>query len=107
MIKKLLYTFFFGYAAFKWRRLIRTLIIILTFGSLLFWWINALYVAIENYNPAKGDLIILGKAHFIFNSVLQFFGLALAGSAFFIGVYIVIGLISWLIKPFIVKENQT
>ena len=96
-MKKLLYTFFFGYAAFKWRRLIRTLIIILTFGSLLFWWIFALDVAIGNYMPAKGDLII--------NSVLEFFGLALAGSAFFIGVYIVIGLISWLIKPFIVKDN--
>tara|TARA_B110000037_G_C16921148_1_gene424437 strand:- start:491 stop:772 length:282 start_codon:yes stop_codon:yes gene_type:complete len=92
-MKKLLYTFFFGYAAFKWRRLIRTLIIIPTFGSLLFVpgvFFDGIY---DSEDP-------------FYYSILKFFGLALVYIAIFIITYIIIGLISWLIKPFIVKENQ-
>ena len=78
MIKKLLYTFFFGYAAFKWRRLIRTLIVVATIV-----WLAAMSLNLFEYYSL--DLILFTTG---------------------IVSYIAIGLISWLIKPFIVKENQ-
>mgnify|MGYP001254268491 CR=1 FL=1 len=68
---KLLYTFFFGYAALKWRRLIRTLIILATIACLFFL-----------------------QASFTFTKTQTI-----------IASYIAIGLISWLIKPFVVKEG--
>ena len=78
MIKKLLYTFFFGYAAFKWRRLIRTLIVLATIACLFF------FISISTYE------------NFMF----------IQGIQITIASYILIGLISWLIKPFIVKEDK-
>ena len=74
-MKKLLYTFFFGYAALKWRRLIRTsiLLLILVFfvSAIIFWRLDEELLSIM--------LII----------------------AFLTPI------VSWIIKPFIVKENQT
>ena len=78
LVPGLLYTFFFGYAAFKWRRLIRTLIII----------------------PSVGGLIIGIGAGFV-----EKFVLVIVSIGTFLGVSLVIGLISWLIKPFVVKED--
>jgi hypothetical protein len=78
-MKKLLYTFFFGYAALKWRRLIRTLIVLATIV-----WLTGIFV--ERPTPTFGIIL---------NSI----GLNIA-------FYILIGLISWLIKPFIVKEDK-
>ena len=75
MIKKLLYTFFFGYAAFKWRRLIRTLIVVAT-------------------------IVFLIGNNVIYNNILEIQIRPI------ISFYILIVLISWVIKPFIVKENQ-
>ena len=66
---KLLYTFFFGYAALKWRRLIRTLIVLATIACLFF---------LQMHMFRTIQVIIAS--------------------------YIAIGLISWLIKPFVVKE---
>jgi|TARA_B110000483_G_scaffold208740_1_gene254570 hypothetical protein len=74
----LLYTFFFGYAPFKWRRLIRTLILI----------------------PSVGGLISGIVAGF-----LEELSITIATIGIFSGVSLVIGLISWLIKPFVVKED--
>lgn len=50
---KLLYTFFFGYAALKWRRLIRTLILIPSVGGLISG-IVAGPINFFNYNPTSG-----------------------------------------------------
>ena len=82
---KLLYTFFFGYAALKWRRLIRTLIILLSPVPALIGSVN-LYVS----TTGSGDTVIYRIIVFI---------TPIAGALF------LIGLISWLIKPFVVKEG--
>ena len=99
-MKKLLYTFFFGYAAFKWRRLVRTLIIIPTFFVIVIWLFNAIESSTgrwkgNNYNNGYDESF----------SILEYFGYIINGIGMLIGIYIVIGLISWLIKPFIIKEN--
>ncbi len=77
---KTLYTFFFGYASLKWRRLFRTLIIL---PALAFFIAGVFLELIE-----QGDI----KSFMVVN-------LAIAG------YFILIGLISWLIKPFVVKEG--
>tara|TARA_B110000967_G_C18431450_1_gene338737 strand:+ start:72 stop:551 length:480 start_codon:yes stop_codon:yes gene_type:complete len=70
---KLLYTFFFGYAALKWRRLVRTSILLLLpflcLLSVLFW--------------RQGDEILIAA------SIIPF----------------LTPIVSWVIKPFIVKEE--
>ena len=78
LVPGLLYTFFFGYAAFKWRRLIRTLIIIPSVGGLISGIVGGFFEGVSI------SIIYIG---------------------IFIGVSLVIGLISWLIKPFVVKED--
>ena len=80
VMKKLLYTFFFGYASLKWRRLFRTLIIL----------------------PAL-TLIVFGPVNIIVGGISfeTFVEIFLIMSAYLFAV----GLISWLIKPFIVKED--
>ena len=51
-MKDLLYTFFFGYAAFKWRRLFRTLILIPSITGLILGFIAGpffAYAEVNNY----------------------------------------------------------
>ena len=79
-MKKILYTFFFGYAALKWQRLIRTLIILPALTFIVFLAVN----------------IIVGQIGF--ETFVEIF---LIMSACLFGV----GLISWVIKPFVVKEE--
>lgn len=79
-MKKLLYTFFFGYLSLKWRRLFRTLIII-PFILLIAFLLKVIFF--ENVKVAFYYLLILSL----------------------IGIPIIIGLLSWLIKPFVVKED--
>ena len=74
LMKKLLYTFFFGYAAFKWRRLIRTLICL--------YFIYPLLILFWGY----GDGVLI-----LITGLLPI---------------LVIPLISWVIKSFIVKEDK-
>mgnify|MGYP006107315161 FL=1 len=92
-MKKLLYTFFFGYAALKWRRLVRTLILIPTYTYLIFLVPSTLEGIGLGIKPL--DWLFAGlRLSAVINSI-----------ATTIGIYIVIGLISWVIKPFIIKEN--
>jgi len=73
-----LYTFFFGYLSLKWRRLVRTLLLLPTISFQLF---------------LLGASII-----FVDAELFGFFLLSL-----FIPLFI--GLLSWIIKPFVVKED--
>ena len=157
----LLYTFFFGYAAFKWRRLIRTLIIIPSVGGLIIGIVAGPIVGLD-YNPNRAyitnyeedvyrydcfgcdDGLTYNKRykkeflieHFGISDVkyldrnfslleigeeydvtgiskeerlplkfLEGFRVTFGTIGIFIGLSLVIGLISWLIKPFVVKED--
>ena len=77
-MKKLLYTFFFGYASLKWRRLIRTISLISIVAFFLFF--------VSNFIEERDGYIYA----MITIAVIEF---------------IVIGFISWLVKPFVVKEG--
>ena len=81
-MNKLLNTFFFGYLSLKWRRLFRTLIIIpfLYLIAFILW----------------ATLFVGGYGETFFYALF---------SLLLIGIPIIIGLISWLIKPFVVKEK--
>jgi hypothetical protein len=82
----MLNTFFFGYLSLKWKRLFRTLILIAYF----FWiilsfdeaktWSNVNGVYLEGFNIAEFILLILIPI-------------------------VSIALISWVVKPFVVKEE--
>ena len=74
-----LYTFFFGYLSLKWRRLVRTLLLLPTILFQLF------MIVIFIDSRGNGDL----------------FGFLLL--SLFIPLFI--GLLSWIIKPFVVKED--
>ena len=82
---KLLYTFFFGYAALKWRRLIRTLLLLLLCSPMLLLGAPLMVNTTSSY-----DLVI-------YRTIVFFSPLT--------GALFLIALISWLIKPFIVKEE--
>ena len=84
---KTLYTFFFGYSSFKWRRLIRTLLLI----PAIVWQVFVFFVAINDMfiNPEQRYEDI-----FWFLYVFSI-----------LGYFILIGLISWLVKPFVVEEG--
>ena len=69
-MKKILYTFFFGYAAFKWRRLIRTSILLLI-------------------------LVIFGLVMVFLDGEIQIVLI----------IPFLTAIVSWVIKPFIVKED--
>ena len=71
-MKKLLYTFFFGYAALKWRRLIRTSILLL---------IIACFFCAYMSTDVEWILVML---------IIAF----------------LTPIVSWVIKPFIVKEDK-
>ena len=79
-MKKLLYTFFFGYAAFKWRRLIRTISIIIASPFLLYNTSKLIFDSSLSYWPDEALPLIL----VVFMSIL----------------------LSWVIKSFIVKEDK-
>jgi hypothetical protein len=90
-MKKLLYTFFFGYAALKWRRLIRATIILL----LLF--ITLIGLGAFDKNPPNmaivyardyPDMMEIETMNFLIFTIL-----------------LLTPIVSWVIKPFIVKEN--
>ena len=71
-------TFFFGYLSLKWRRLIRTLLVV----GFLILVINVIWGEFES-ETIETKMILMT-------------------------IYIVpIPLISWLIKPFVVKENPS
>ena len=80
---KSLNTFFFGYFALKWRRLIRSL----TLFPLILW---ILYGFI---------LVIIDGRQFWEDSGLIFFLLIP------LGFVVIIGFISWLIEPFVVEKK--
>ena len=79
--KSELYTFFFGYLSLKWRRLVRTLLLLTT---ILF------------------QLSMLG-IYIIYSN----FDFDPHGIEFLLSLFIplLIGLFSWVIKPFVVKED--
>ena len=79
-MKKLLYTFFFGYLELKWRRLVRTLLL----AYIIPMSIVALYTVVAQL--------------YVANSV--------AMSFLILGVlYIFCPLFSYILKPFVVKED--
>ena len=77
--KSELYTFFFGYLSLKWRRLVRTLLLLPTILFQLF------MIVIFIDSRGNGDL----------------FGFLLL--SLFIPLFI--ALLSWVIKPFVIKES--
>jgi hypothetical protein len=82
----MLNTFFFGYLSLKWRRLFRTLITLAYF----FWGLYSFY-EVKVYNWVNGEYII---------------SYSIEGFILLISIpTISIPLISWVIKPFVVKEN--
>jgi len=84
-MKKLLNTFFFGYPSLKWRRLIRTIITITYLPFVIFTYIEVLGKTTDFEGRTIGEF---HSPYFIL----------------FISIPIVsIALISWVIKPFVVK----
>jgi hypothetical protein len=76
-MKKILHTYFFGYAAYKYRRLIRTLILLIGVGRFVF-----LKLQGENYDIITVDLFF-----------------------FMISVLLITALISYLVEPFIIEKK--
>ena len=78
----MLNTFFFGYLSLKWKRLFRTLILIAYFFWIIlsFQWTTINVVYIEGFNIAFFILLLLIPI-------------------------VSIALISWVVKPFVVKEE--
>ena len=74
-----LYTFFFGYLSLKWRRLVRTLLLLPTISFQLF-------------------MIVV-----FLDEIWNFYFLRFSLLSLFIPLFI--GLLSWVIKPFVVKED--
>jgi len=72
----MLNTFFFGYLSLKWRRLVRTIIILL---------LTPLYLLFLIESRWDDDALV--KLLLVFLATLF------------------IGLLSWIIKPFVVKED--
>lgn len=90
-MNKLLQTFFFGYASYKWRRLIRTLVI----------FINILYLCIFFY--IFDVLSVDSRLYYREHDQLEFFVVM----SLQIPYYLFIGLISYLIEPFIINKNES
>ena len=94
-MKKLLFTFFFGYASYKYRRLIRTPIILIALGTFIgfnllwdFYWFG------DGWKALDMDSVSLGWSSF---------GATLAIT---ISGFTVIGFISYLIEPFVIEKNN-
>ena len=77
--KSELYTFFFGYLSIKWRRLVRTLLLLPTISFQLF-------------------MIVI-----FLDEIWNFYLLRLLLLSLFIPLFI--ALLSWIIKPFVIKED--
>ena len=87
---KTLYTFFFGYSSFKWRRLIRTILILISIvwlGLVLYAGIYDMFFSTSTYRK---------------DNAIFWFNMFLLPT---LGYFILIGLISWLVKPFVVEEG--
>ena len=85
----MLNTFFFGYLSLKWRRLIRTIITITYLPFVVFTYVEGCR-SITYYSQYDR---IIGEFNLLYFVVL-------------ISIPIVsIALISWVIKPFVVKED--
>ena len=143
MFKKYLETYFFGYAAFKWRRLIRTLLILPIIASA----ISGIYFPVLQINSKleyieeaisdknEGKTGTRDKTKYRYNSddpnysskvnsleywvsrhgsiarwrsvsIQNGFLFALTIYLGIISFFLVLGLISWLIKPFVVEESS-
>ena len=76
IFENMLNTFFFGYLSLKWRRLVRTIIILL---------LTPLYLLFLIESRWDDDALV--KLLLVFLATLF------------------IGLLSWIIKPFVVKED--
>lgn len=81
-------TFFFGYLSLKWRRLIRTLIII---SYILYTYFNYTDFSVPSVYPAEPDCCETNFVGFAVYSIPPLVGVAL---------------VSWLLKPFIVKDKS-
>ena len=78
----MLNTFFFGYLSLKWKRLVRVLSVIF----ILIFPIMAPFFAEEVASPNDTESLIIGL--FAFAST-----------------FLIIGVISWVLQPFVVKED--
>jgi hypothetical protein len=86
-MKKILYTYFFGYAAYKYRRLFRTLIILSSCFYILGSYYAANRMSIDDFNNISYHLDVINFLILIIPFPLT------------------IALISFLIEPFIVKKK--
>ena len=87
-MKKILYTYFFGYAAYKYRRLFRTLIIL----SSCFYSVGSYYFSKRMFFDEYG---IICYRFDVINFLILIISFPLT-----------IALISFLIEPFIVKKKR-
>ena len=78
----MLNTFFFGYLSLKWKRLVRVLSVIF----MLIFPIMAVFFAEEVASPNDDEIKTI---------------LLLA----FLSSFLIIGVISWVLQPFVVKED--
>jgi len=76
-----LYTFFFGYLSLKWRRLVRTLLLLTTILFQLS--MLGIYIIYSNFDFDPHGI------EFLLSLFIPLF----------------IGMLSWVIKPFVVKES--
>ena len=76
-----LYTFFFGYLSLKWRRLVRTLLLLTTILFQLS--MLGIYIIYSNFDFDPHGI------EFLLSLFITLF----------------IGMLSWVIKPFVVKES--
>ena len=101
-MNKLLQTFFFGYASYKWRRLIRTLVIFINIVLLCFI-TYFVYLNGERYFDEHIFGQIRHPREHNYPLELKDFLPILC----LIPYYLFIGLISYLIEPFIINKNES
>ena len=97
-------TFFFGYLSLKWRRLVRFLIS----PVIVFLLIALNEELISSYNCIKGFSIYFRCYSSIFLSLHKGVNLnVIIGLLIIINLSLIqLGFISWLVKPFIVKDKS-
>ena len=96
LYKKFIFTFYFGYYNLKWRRLIRTIlffVFLIFFINLLSYTEREFYVMIDETRGIKMSS----------NYPYRFVFLNLSISI--VLHFIVFGLISWVVKPFVVTKK--
>jgi len=87
---EVLYTFFFGYFSLKWRRLMRVLILIPTF----------LFFILFIFKTIEGENLQLWSYDAQYMEIKSFLTMALCVLLYLLPFL----LISWVVKPFVVKE---